>query len=230
MEKKPNDTQFLTLVLTITGGYSDALTYVAANKIFSNHITGNIVLFADNLITGKFSGACASLLAIPVFIFSVLTGGWIIKKYSNRNLFFFEGILFLSGGILAYIFGLSNFEEMTVLKYWVAMLSVSAMGMQSTFGKRFAKDTYGLTTLMTGNIVQLSLQVESYPQSGLKKAQLLISMARGSITICGFITGCILGAYSGQHYGLVGMMLPGIMILLIFSLKKSFRGLPNPIV
>lgn len=230
MEKQQNDTQFLTLVLTLTGGYSDALTYVSANKIFSNHITGNIVLFADNLITGKFSGACASLLAIPVFIFSVMIGGWIIENYSNRKLFFLEGFFFLNGGIFAYVFGLSNFGEMTTLKYLVTMLSVSAMGMQSAFGKCFAKDTYGLTTLMTGNIVLLSLQAELYPRSGSKKTELLTSMVRGSITVSGFLIGCVMGAYVAQQFGLAGMILPGVAILLIFSLKKSFKGLEIPIV
>src|SRR3954462_10783376 len=98
---KANNTQFLTLVLTTTGGYSDTLTYVAANKIFSNHITGNLIVFAHDLITGRVAGTWPSLLTIPIFIFSVMIGDWIIAKYSNRHLFFFEGFIFLIAGVLA---------------------------------------------------------------------------------------------------------------------------------
>lgn len=230
MEKIRNDTQFLTLVLAIISGYSDALTYVAAGGIFSNHVTGNIILFAYHLITGTVSGTWSNLLTIPIFICSVMMGGWILENYSNKHLFFFEGLIFLNGGMLACIFDFSGFEQMTMLKYLVAMQAVLAMGIQSAFGKRFAEDTYGLTTIMTGNLIELSLQTESYLGSGLKKARLLVLIIRRSITIGGFLTGCIFGAYAGQYFGLAGMILPGAAILLVFSLKKSFKGLSKPIV
>ena len=227
MRRRQNDIKFLTLILAITGGYSDALTYVAANKLFSNHITGNLVLFAYHLITGTFSGTWPVLLSIPVFMFSVMAGGWIIEKYSSRHLFLFEGSVLVFGGILAGLLRFLSFEETTALKYALAMLSVSAMGMQSAFGKTFPKDTYGLTTMMTGNMVQLSLQAESYSRSRFKDVHLLQSLVRESMTVCEFLTGCMLGAYSGRYFGLAGMILPGVVLLLLFSFR-SFSALLDP--
>ncbi|WP_163024490.1 DUF1275 family protein, partial [Pseudomonas viridiflava] len=52
MEEKQPNIWFVTLVLTIIAGYCDSITFVAADKIFSAHVTGNFIVFAYQMIKG----------------------------------------------------------------------------------------------------------------------------------------------------------------------------------
>ncbi|MET1057588.1 MAG: DUF1275 family protein, partial [Pedobacter sp.] len=52
MEEKQDKIWFVTLLLTIIAGYCDTVTFVAADKIFSAHVTGNFIVFAYQLVKG----------------------------------------------------------------------------------------------------------------------------------------------------------------------------------
>jgi len=226
MEKK-NNIRFLTLVLTLTAGYCDSLTFVAANKTFSAHVTGNFIVFAYHIILGADGEAWSSLLTFPTFILSVMIGGWIIEKFSKGHfLFFCEGIILLIGGAIAYLLDNTTNTEMTTAKYLVTMIAVLAMGLQNAAGKSFTKETYGPTTMMTGNVTQFALEIRSFLGSELKNKSLVPVVVKELTTLGGFLIGCIIGAYFGHHFGLIGIVLPGITMILIFFCRKYFSSNP----
>jgi uncharacterized membrane protein YoaK (UPF0700 family) len=213
--KKRNAIRFLTLVLTLTAGYCDSLTFVAADKIFSAHVTGNFIVFAYQIIVGTSHGAWGSLLTFPVFILSVMVGGWLIAAFSNEHfLFFCEGIILLIAGMIACLADYPAHANMTTSKYLVTMMVVLAMGLQNAAGRIFAKETYGPTTMMTGNVTQFALDIRAYFGSGFKTS-LLPAIVKGATTLGGFLAGCIIGAYSGHYIGLPGILLPGVTMMFI---------------
>lgn len=222
MEEKQNKIWFVTLVLTIIAGYCDTITFVAADKIFSAHVTGNFIVFAYQIIKGGGVDAWIKLLTFPVFMLSVMAGGWIAAKFFNKHfLLLIEGIVLLVAGALAYGFGYLDSTEVTWPMYIVVMTTVFAMGLQNAYGKLFAKDTFGPTTMMTGNVTQFALDVRSYCNSGFKNADFLSGIYKGVITLGGFLTGCILGAWIGKLFGLSGIVLPGIaMMICYFTTSK----------
>jgi len=221
MEYRQHNIRFLTILLTLVAGYCDTLTFVAANKIFSAHVTGNFIIFAYQFVAGANVRPWASLLTFPVFLISIITGGWIINRFSNPNfLFFCEGIILLLGGNLIYWSGITANSEMTALKYLVTMMVVFAMGIQNAAGKIFANETYGPTTVMTGNVTEFALHIELYWNSGLTDIELRSTIVKGMITMSSFLTGCVIGAYAGKHLGLAGIVLPGIIMIIVFFCSK----------
>ncbi|NII83936.1 MULTISPECIES: YoaK family protein [unclassified Pedobacter] len=222
MEEKQNNIWFVTLVLTIIAGFCDAITFVAADKIFSAHVTGNFIVFAYQMIKGSDGDAWIKLLTFPIFMLSVMAGGWISARFSNRHfLLLCEGIILLLGGAIAYSLGYIDNGEITWPMYLVTMIVVFAMGLQNAFGKLFVKETYGPTTMMTGNVTQFALDIRSFCNSGFKNTDFLSGINRGLITLGGFLIGCILGAWIGQLFGLVGIMLPGVAMIICYYTTKS---------
>ena len=204
---------YVTLLLTAVAGYCDTVTFVAADTIFSAHVTGNFIVFAYQMVKGSELQAWIKLLTFPVFIVAVMAGGWISNQ---RCLLFSQGVILLAAGILACIFGLYS----TSLKEWpvylVAMLVVFAMGLQNAFGKLFSKATYGPTTMMTGNVTQASLDMGTLIRTRMKDAVTFQNLKNQFITIGGFLAGCIMGAIFAQRLGLSVLLLPGLALIICY--------------
>lgn len=221
MEQKQN-IWFVTLILTAIAGYCDTITFVAADKIFSAHVTGNFIVFAYQIVKGSDTDAWIKLMTFPVFIVSVMIAGRIADKVVNKHyLLFFEGLMLIAAGFLAYLLGYIQNQEITWPMYLVVMMVVLAMGFQNAYGKLFAKDTFGPTTMMTGNVTQISLDLKGLMVNGFSHADYLENFKKGLITIGGFLAGCILGAYAGKLFGLAGILLPGVAMVICYLYTKA---------
>ncbi|MTH17645.1 YoaK family protein [Flavobacterium sp. LC2016-01] len=212
---------YVTLLLTMIAGYCDTVTFVAADSIFSAHVTGNFIVFAYQIIKGSDLHAWIKLLTFPVFILAVITGGRIALKAANHyTVLFWEGLILVLSGIATYLFGyLDIFSEWTM--YTVAMTTVFAMGLQNAFGKLYAKETYGPTTMMTGNVTQASLDLGNLLKNGLKDVDVLLSLKKQLVTIIGFLVGCFLGAVAGKFFGLGTLILPGASMIICYLYHRE---------
>ncbi|TDO24296.1 YoaK family protein [Pedobacter duraquae] len=212
---------FVTLILTAIAGYCDTITFVAADKIFSAHVTGNFIVFAYQLIKGGEGDTWIKLLTFPVFMISVMIGGWIAAKFVNKHFILFcEGLVLILSGILAYALGYLDNAEITWPMYLVVMLIVFAMGLQNAFSKIFPKETHGPTTMMTGNVTQLSLDIRSAIVARFQNPDFVAGLKHGLITVGGFLIGCLLGAYVGKLFGLAGALLPGVAMVICYYYTK----------
>lgn len=205
---------YVTLLLASIAGFCDTITFVAANQLFSAHVTGNFVVFAYDVITGSDGRVWIKLITFPVFIISVVTGGWLIEKAPGRYfLLLFESVLLILGGLVALVFRLYGIYDLQWPSYIVAMLVVFAMGLQNAFGRIFSKETYGPTTIMTGNVTQVSLDIATLLRSKFKDEDSRLSLRKLMVNIGGFLGGCLLGAILGKQVGLSAVVLPGLGLL-----------------
>lgn len=212
---------YVTLLLTMIAGYCDTVTFVAADSIFSAHVTGNFIVFAYQIIKGSDLHAWVKLLTFPVFILAVIIGGRIALKATNRySILFWEGIILVLSGIACYVFGyLGIVSQWTI--YTIAMTTVFAMGLQNAFGKLYAKETHGPTTMMTGNVTQASLDLGNLLKNGLKDVDVLLSFKKQLVTIIGFLVGCFLGAVAGKFFGLGTLIFPGIAMIICYLYHRE---------
>jgi uncharacterized membrane protein YoaK (UPF0700 family) len=212
---------FVTLVLSIVAGYCDTVTFVSASSIFSAHVTGNFIVFAYQFIKGSEAQAWVKLLTFPVFILSVIAGGAIAARTVSRyTLLLIEGVVLVLSGLLSILF--LHEPGLLPLTYVIVMIVVLAMGLQNAFGKLYAKETYGPTTMMTGNVTQASLDLGSSISSAFKNLVAVDSLKKQSVTIGGFLIGCFAGAYLAHNFGLSVIMLPGIaMIICYFTTERN---------
>lgn len=205
---------YVTLLLAAIAGFCDTITFVAANQVFSAHVTGNFILFAYDLVTVSHGRAWVKLLTLPVFIISVITGGWLIEKTPGRYfLLLFESALLILGGLVALVFRLYGINDLQWTSYIVVTLVVFAMGLQNAFHKVFSKETFGPTTIMTGNVTQASLDIGALLRSKFKGEDTKLSLRRLTANIGGFLGGCLLGAILGKQVGLSAIVLPGLGLL-----------------
>ncbi|OXA78404.1 YoaK family protein [Flavobacterium frigidimaris] len=212
---------YVTLLLTMIAGYCDTVTFVAADSIFSAHVTGNFIVFAYQIIKGSDLHAWVKLLTFPVFIFAVIVGGRIALKATNRyTILFWEGLILVLSGIAVYTFGFFEIISQWTT-YTVAMTTVFAMGLQNAFGKLYAKETHGPTTMMTGNVTQASLDLGNLLKNGVKDPEILLSFKKQLVTIMGFLVGCFLGAVAGKFFGLGTLILPGTAMIICYIYHRK---------
>lgn len=212
---------YVTFLLTIIAGYCDTVTFVAADSIFSAHVTGNFIVFAYQIIKGSDVHAWIKLLTFPIFIFAVIIGGRIaLKSINHYTILFWEGVILIVTGIASYSFGYFGIFSQWAM-YTVAMTTVFAMGLQNAFGKLYAKETHGPTTMMTGNVTQASLDLGNLIKNGLKDADTLLSFKKQLVTILGFLAGCFLGAIAGKYFGLGTLVIPGIAIVVCYFYHRE---------
>lgn len=203
--------RFLSLLLTFVAGFCDTVTFIAADELFSAHVTGNFIVLAYDLVNQSDAQAWMKLLTFPVFTLAVMLGRWLDRQLAAPyGLVRAEGLLLVAGGVLAF------FTDNTGLLHLVTMLIVVAMGFQNTFGKLYSQQTYGPTTVMTGNVTQASLDVIdslTMPEKTAKRE----SLKKQLVIIAGFLSGCLLGAVSAKLIGLSMVTLPGLVLLFLFS-------------
>lgn len=205
----------VTLILAAVAGYCDTVTFVSAGSIFSAHVTGNFILFAYHLIKGSDPQAWIKLLTFPVFVISVIVGGLIAARSVNHyKILLAEGIVLLLSGLVSGLF--VHDTGLFWDTYMVVMLVVFAMGLQNAFGKLYAKETFGPTTMMTGNVTQLSLDLGRSAGSAFKDLASIKSLKKQGLTIGGFLMGCLLGAVLAKNFGLPVIALPGAGIIVCY--------------
>lgn len=206
-----NSIRTFSLLLTFVAGFCDTVTFVAADELFSAHVTGNFIVLAYDLVNHTDTQAWLKLLTFPVFIIAVMSGRWISKQLpATYILIRIEGALLVSCGVLA--FALSGTNSPWLLN-GISMLIVFALGHQNAFGKLYGQQTYGPTTVMTGTVTQAALDIADlvYPSqvdSGKRE-----SLKKQSVMIVGFLTGCLLGALAAKLAGLGVVLFAGVLLL-----------------
>ena len=70
--KHKSDTLLLAVLLSLSGGFQDAYTYVLRGNVFANAQTGNVVFMSQRLMTGDFRGALRYFLPLVAFASGIL--------------------------------------------------------------------------------------------------------------------------------------------------------------
>jgi uncharacterized membrane protein YoaK (UPF0700 family) len=206
----------VTFLLSAVAGYCDTTTFVAGNGTFSAHVTGNFILFAAQVV-GADPAAWLKLITFPVFILSVMIGGWLTSKTPGRYaLLLTEGIILITACVVSLAFQSYIGSDQQWPAYGVVILVVVAMGLQNAFGKVFSKETTGPTTMMTGNVTQLSLDIGNLIRNKFKGPETAQSLQKLAVNIGGFLGGCLLGGVMAKGIGLAAVGLPGLVLLFWF--------------
>jgi uncharacterized membrane protein YoaK (UPF0700 family) len=193
-----------SLLLTFIAGFTDATTFVAADKLFSAHVTGNFIVLAYDLLQGADRSAYNKLLTFPVFVAAVmLAARWDGKGRPGPLLRIEGGLLLLAAA-------------MALLLHWVfpaAMIVVAAMGIQNAIGRLYPGYTWAVTTVMTGNV---TLAAVSFVQglAGRPRDAGKLSAGRRILAMIGiFFTGCLCGGFLAARLGLAVVAVPGVLAL-----------------
>ena len=212
----------VSLLLPFVAGFCDASTYIAADKLFSAHVTGNFIVLASDIVGGADKNEWAKLLSFPVFVGAVLAAGLLYRKegYTYRLLVIEGGLLLMAGMLAAGLLPAGVLSAAVLPGSIAKMLVVAAMGIQNAFGQLYSKAAYGTTTTMTGNVtgavlafVPGWLRVPGDVESAVRFKQIVIM-------ILAFLLGCIAGATLSHRWGLMVVALPGAMVTAYFFRRR----------
>jgi len=202
-------------LLSAIAGMVDVIGFLSLGRLFTAHVTGNLVVIAALLVRGG-PPNMAQIMAVPVFIVAV-AAVWLIAKASDRRGPALAGPLLLVQFLLlacVLIFSVMNDTAANPHGFTAgvaAMIAVSAMACQFTL-LRLAVPGAPSTAVMTGNLTNTVLSLLDTlspgdplmpgPEQRLEKTlQLLV----------GFCAGCVIGAAAVSWVGNWAWALPAVL-------------------
>jgi len=182
----------------------DVISFVSL-KLFTAHVTGNLVVIAALLVRGG-PPNLTQILAVPVFILAV-AGVWLIGKAVNKHGPDLAKPLLLVQFLLlacALIFSISSNPAGNPHGFMagiMAMIAVSAMACQFAL-LRLAVPGAPSTAVMTGNFTKTTLALldsvwrkEPLMQNAGKQLKETVQ------PVAGFFAGCLMGAAAVSWLG-----------------------------
>lgn len=217
----------LATILAFTAGYLDTATFVGADGLFSAHVTGNFVLFAAKLVTEMTETDYLKLISFLFFIFSnavttyLFLRGFKNKPSASHALFILEAVLIILCGVgFPIISHYDGSQEILSTYSLLLMTLVFALGIQNATPKLDGSKG-PLTTVMTGNVTQLATDIAHlFLKNANPGAEKKDSLIKTLSVVLGFSLGCILAAYATTAWGLVSILVPGLLLLGFLTLLK----------
>src|SRR5262249_44039760 len=191
-------------VLSVIAGMVDVIGYVSL-KLFTAHVTGNIVIIAAQLVFGG-PPKMDQILAVPVFIVAV-AGVWIIAQALHRSgpalprlLLLIQFLLLACALIVAVIYHPSA-DPSGLASDVTAMIAVSAMACQFSLLQLTMRRAPS-TAVMTGNLTKTVL---AFLETATEREPLLADaknqLKSTAQLVIGFFVGCLIGAGAVSSFG-----------------------------
>lgn len=201
-------------LLSAVAGMVDVISFLSL-KLFTAHVTGNLVVIAALLVRGG-PPNMAQILAVPVFMIAV-AAAWLIAKASRRRgpalarLLLLVQFLLLVGVLIFSVSFQPAANPRGLAAGVAAMIAVSAMACQFAL-LRLAVPGAPSTAVMTGNLTKTVLSL----LDTLSRGQPLKEGARERLKntlqlVVGFFAGCMAGAAAVSWLGSWAWSLPVVL-------------------
>jgi uncharacterized membrane protein YoaK (UPF0700 family) len=215
----------LGMVLSLTGGFLDAFTFLHHSGVFATAQTGNIVLIGVQAATGQWSGALRHVPPLLAFVAGVATAETMLHpRVTPLVLRPRRAALVAELVVLACVGALPDLIGSTAIVVLVAY--VSAM-QNATFGvlRRWSVNTVIATgNLSTATRAAYRALVLGEPGAG--------EQARLFGTIClTFLAGAVLGGFATHRLGNAAVWLAAALVaaaLLLFVVDEAWVGRRRP--
>ncbi len=218
--------RLLPLVLSLTAGSVDVISFLGLGGLFIAHITGNLVILATHMVTGR-AAPLGHMLSIPVFV-AVLALSRLLAAgleetpcRSLRPLLALQFVL-LAGFTAICVVQRAGLDPASLTTIVAGMLGVSAMAVQNALVQTSLVGVPA-TTVMTTDITIFVMDIGTILLSddADKVAFARNRAARTWPPIVGFTAGSSLGALLHAVMGPWSLVLPTAFALLALALGFS---------
>ena len=215
----------LTLATTGLGfiaGYVDTVFFVALFGLFTAHVTGNFVLIGAELAHPG-QGVVLKFLAFPAFIAGIALARILVLysaargHRSSRPLLVLQALLLLASAASGWRAAPFTSTE-TSAAIATGLFAAAAMGVQNAAG-RLVWHTLSPTTVMTGNVTQLVIDVVDLLRGAADDA-LRQRIGKFFWPIVAFGVGAIAGGLVVQQISMLALLLP-LVILIALAASDS---------
>jgi uncharacterized membrane protein YoaK (UPF0700 family) len=192
-------------LLAFVAGYVDVTTFLAFNGLFVAQATGSLVVAGSAFDTGE--AAFVKVAAIPMFFLAGIATTMVVRAFGDEKAHAFAATLLIEAGIIGAM------VAMAVLlphdQVLAPLFGLAAMGVQSALA-RLLLAGYGSTNVMTTNLTQLSIDIETALAgyvTGRSDRDALGAAERVGLVLVTFTLGVVVGGIAFNVLGMVGLML-----------------------
>jgi uncharacterized membrane protein YoaK (UPF0700 family) len=177
------------LVLTLTTGLIDAVSFLGLGRVFTANMTGNIVLLGFGIAGSGGLPVVAPMISLASFLVGAAGGGLLARRLGDRHVkqisraFGFEVALIAAAAVLA---AAVDIHAGQFSGYVVIALLALAMGVRNATVKRLAVPDL-TTTVLTMTLTGLA--ADSPPAGGSGKGS-----ANRTAAVLAMLVGAIIGA------------------------------------
>ena len=209
------DDLLLLGLLSVLAGLVDVIGFLRLGHVFTAHITGNLVVMADEVANGG-PLHVPQLLSIPVFAITVAVAYVLVlqARASRGRLPLLVGqavllLLVLYFALRANAVGAPTSPELIL----AAMLAVAAMAFQNAF-IRLSLQESSTTAVMTGNVATSVIALAALFWPGPWTHQEAVGKLRRTVPLVfGFFAGCAFGAAAATRLGPWAWSIPALLAL-----------------
>jgi uncharacterized membrane protein YoaK (UPF0700 family) len=218
--------QTLLVVLSVTAGCTDVISFLGLDGLFTAHITGNLVLLAAHTV-GDGAVNLAQILSVPVFIVIVALAAMLAGRLEASGIAPLRLLLLLQFVLLAGFLVLGapagpRIAANSAGAIVAGMFGVAAMAVQNALVQISFKGAPS-TAVMTTNVTRFALDVGHVllradgADAARKRA------ARTLPVMLGFALGCGAGAVCEVRFGLWSLALPVGLALAVLMIGNELE-------
>jgi len=211
----------LLVLLSLIAGCTDVIGFLGLGGLFTNHVTGNLVLLAAHVVDGG-TAPLARLLAVPVYLVAACAAALFAYRRGAppaalRPMLVLHLVLMLAFLASAVAAPASPDAAATAA---AGLIGVSAMAVHNAL-VQLALEGAPPTAMMTGNVTRFAVELADWLHGG---APAHVAAARRHATrtlplIVAFALGCALGAALQAAAGRWALALPAA--LAAFAVVRS---------
>jgi uncharacterized membrane protein YoaK (UPF0700 family) len=214
-------------VLSAVAGYADAAGFLGLFGLFTAHITGDLVAAGTTFAGGVHDGLSLRLAAIVVFMISVAAAAVVARAVRARGHCPLAALFALMTIALA-VFCATGVTLQSRLRgpdEWAVVLTgtvgVFGMGVQNALA-RDVLSTLGPTTLMTGSLTQLTMDLVDLllpdegrsrgPEAARHRVEARRRLTKSATSVLAFLLGTVLGGIATAMFGFWSIAFPTAVI------------------
>jgi len=224
-------TKLLPGVLSVVAGSVDVISFLGLGGLFAAHITGNLVVLAAHVATGR-AATLAAILSVPVFIVvlglaRLAAAGLEVSHYCPLQPLLVLEFALLVTLLAVWVAAGAGFHPATPTGVVCGMLGVSAMAVQNALTRLLIGAP--ATSVMTNDITTLVMDIGAmlFRPDPNEVARACGRAKHTWPAIVGFAAGCGLGAWLETTIGPWSLALPISLALLAVALVSGLTTAPN---
>lgn len=218
--------KLLPCVLSVTAGSVDVISFLGLGGLFTAHVTGNLVILAARIATGR-AAPLSHILSVPVFVAvlvvaRLLAAGLEETRHGSLRLLLALQLLLVACFLAVRVMAGSDLDPNAPTAVAAGMLGVAAMAVQNAL-VQISLVGVPATTVMTTDIAAVVTDVGTIL---LERDPNGVAFARTRARrtwppIVGFIVGCSVGALLQAVMGSWSLVLPTGFACLALALGFS---------
>ena len=205
--KHKSDTLILGALLSLSGGFQDAYTYVLRGNVFANAQTGNVVFMSQHMMTGDFGGAMQYFLPLAAFAAGILVAEQIAHLFKKINKVYWRHVILILEIIVLSVVAFLPGELDTLANILVSFsCAMQVQAFRSLKGHSYA------STMCIGNLRSGTESLSKYLRTRDKR-DIVDSLYYFGIILV-FAVGAGLGGILSGYWGYKTILVSSLILLL----------------